>query len=378
MPLPSSVRPTARVWYLLAMTLAVAACAAVDPEPRPPSTAGPGTVPAPGGSSTTLIVNANIHTMDVRVPRADAIAFDTTGVIIAVGSRADVTRIVGDGARVIDAQGRTILPGFVDAHVHVPEAGLNELLCGLEPDESLAEYTRSLTACAAAQPGTRWLRAAGASIHGFRATDNPRRALDAIFPTRPVLVLDDLGHGIWTNSAGLRAAGIADAAADPQGGAYGRNGDGSLNGLLLENAQQRVRNLARFTDAEIDAAFVVAGRHLSANGVTTVSDAGGFWMQGHADGWLRAERTGALPFRASNALYLYPDQPIDEQLAELRRRYKPDGQVRFDQIKIYLDGILDLGTAHLLAAYTAPPNEQFPTGAPLFPARSPDAVLPGA
>ncbi len=342
--------------------LAVNACASGnDPENDPTPEAVP---EAPSGN--TVIVNAVIYTMDVAMPQADAIAYDAGGTILAVGSRADVEAGVGVGARVVDAGGRTMLPGFVDAHVHVPEAGLNELLCGVDPGKRVGEYVRALTSCMKDQPGDDWFRAAGASIHGFEADGNPRRALDAAFGARPVLVLDDLGHGVWTNTAGLRAAGIGERDADPQGGAYGRNADGSLNGLLLENAQQRVRDKARFSDAQIDQAFATASQTLAANGITTISDAGGFWSQGHADGWLRAESTGALRFRAANALYLYPDRNIDEQLAELRRRFKPEGLVRFDQIKIYLDGILDLGTAHLLSPYVAPPNPRYPRGLPYF------------
>ncbi len=201
----------------------------------------------------TVVVNADVYTMDPAMPSAEAFAYDEAGVITAVGTEESVVASAGDAAVVLDAEGAFVLPGFQDPHLHVPEAGLNGQVCFLRPGASLAAYARMVSRCAAEQPGTGWVRAAGASLFGLRgASPLPIEALDRVVPDRPVLVLDDLGHAAWTNSAGLDAAGISADAADPPGGIYERDpASGRLTGLLLENAQHRVRNAAAVDPDEV-------------------------------------------------------------------------------------------------------------------------------
>lgn len=315
-------------------------------------------------SGVTVVVNANVYTVDEAFSTAESFAYNQDGLIIAVGTEADVRTVAGDDATVLDAAGGMVIPGFQDAHVHVPEAGLNADVCFFPDGLSLDDYEALASECADEQEGAEWVRAAGASLFDLRDTaESPLAVLDRAIPDRPALVLDNLGHAVWTNSLGLEAAGISDDDPDPQGGVFHRDQSGELTGLLLEDAQQLVRNAAATDDTTNDAALIVALEELASNGVTTVSDAGGYWAQNHPGAWQRAEAADTLTVRAFNTLYLYPDLDIDEQLAEFERRFSNESDMlRFDTAKVYIDGILDLGTASLIEPYDQPVDANYPTG----------------
>ena len=90
---------------------------------------------APAVARTKVLTNANIHTVNPRAPAARAMAIDDDGRIIAVGAEKDVLAAAGKDAQIIDLEGRMVLPGFQDAHVHLVEAGVNKILCEFGPFE---------------------------------------------------------------------------------------------------------------------------------------------------------------------------------------------------------------------------------------------------
>lgn len=364
MPWPKTARPrrfSIAVSLVLALTLV--ACTSAEQE----------AVLTPAG--VTVVLNATVHTVDADLPLAESFAFDADGVIIAVGAEEAVREAAGDDPTVLDVEGATIVPGFQDAHVHVPEAGINTDLCFLPPGLPVGDYEALVIDCAAEenaaeengsdQGAGEWFRAAGPSLFEFRESDElPIDVLDRALPDRPAVILDDLGHAVWTNSKGLEAAGIAEDAPDPQGGVLHRDpASGRLTGLLLEDAQQLVRNAAALDDEANYQGLLAALDELAANGVTSVSDAGGYWAQNHPAAWERALDEGALTVRAANSLYVYPDMDFDVQLAEFEKRFD-DGSdlLRFDTAKVYVDGILDLGTAALLQPYDVAVDPLYPSG----------------
>ena len=238
--------------------------------------------------------------------------------------------------------------------------------CLLEAGETLGEYANALAQCAQEQADNKWVRAAGASLFDLRDGDeSPLAVLDRVIPDRPTLVLDDLGHAVWTNTLGLMAAHIGAEDPEPQDGVLHRNSHtGALTGLLLEDAQQRVRNAAAVDDATVYRGLLSALAELGKNGITSISDAGGDWMQRHPAAFERALAENKLTVRALNALYLYPSLDAKTQLAEFKKRFSndPHSLLRYNTAKIYIDGILDLGTAALLKPYKRPPDKAYPSG----------------
>lgn len=348
---------------LLALAVSVAAActngsdqeAAAEPADRFES--GPG-----------VVVNARVYTGVPDQSWAEAFAFDADGVITAVGSTEVVLAGVESDTPQIDANGHLVLAGFQDAHVHVPEAGINTSVCLMPARRSLTEYENLARRCAADQPESEWVLAAGPALFELRDTNElPVDVLDRAVPDRPALILDDLGHAVWTNSLGLEAAGIGPNDPDPRGGVLHRTADGELTGLLLENAQQLVRNAATLDDGAIYDGLLTALEDLAKNGVTSVSDAGGYWAQNHDVAWVRTNQERTQTVRAANSLYVYPDLDAEEQLAELGGRFSDTSDMlRFDTAKIYVDGILDLGTALLLDPYDRPIDSNYPNGFSYF------------
>ncbi|WP_291731792.1 amidohydrolase [Leisingera sp. F5] len=311
-------------------------------------------------AETLVLTNAVIYTVDEERSWAEALAIDETGVIAAVGSEAEVLAAAGKDAEIVNLGGRMVLPGFQDIHLHAVEAGVNAVLCPFEPFDTLAGYKATVRGCAENGDTGAWVLGAGVNmvnlldLHG-----NPVEVLDEISPDQPVMILDDIGHGAWANSPALQAAGYGTAENAANGNIILRGPGGQPNGVVLENAPRNLRTLA-FPPTRDNLEFAYgsllnAAAELNANGITSVSDAGGYWPQGHHQVWDWAEQAGELTLRASNAFYIYPDRPLEEQLSELKALYHndPDRLVRFNVAKIYVDGILSQATGALLKPYEA-------------------------
>ncbi|WP_077966300.1 amidohydrolase [Ensifer adhaerens] len=314
-------------------------------------------------AETLVITDAKVRTMNPAAPLAEAVAIDEDGVILAVGDEGTVLKKAGADAHVVKLGGKLVLPGFQDAHVHLIEAGVNASLCEFEALASLEETKATVRDCVKESEGD-WVVGSGVSMTNLLdETDDPVGVLDKISSDRPILILDDIGHGAWANSVALEAAGYDKIKGNPPGGIILRDEKtGAPNGIVLENAQQKLRNLA-FPDTPENVKFAYENmlptlKTMAENGITTVSDAGGFWPQGHLKAWQMAEKNDTLTLRAANALYVYPDLPFDEQVETLSNFYSndPNRLLKFNQVKIYVDGILEQRTGALLAPYRQGPG----------------------
>lgn len=307
-----------------------------------------------------VLYNGAVYTVNEDQPWAEAVAIKD-GIIVYVGEDEGVEVYIGEETEVVDLAGEMVMPGFQDPHLHVLEAGLNETLCFVSEFGRPNQYINEVRDCAADQGDKDWVFAVGADMrHLLEFNRLPIDVLDEAVPDRPVLVLGNLGHGAWLNSLAMEAVGYDVMEVDPAGGiiVYDPISD-ELTGIVLENAQQAVRTAAfPPTPANLDLAYeglLIALETLAENGITSVSDAGGYWTRDHHEAWQRAYEADELTVRASNALYIFPDLPFDDQLAELEALYSNDADslLRFNQAKIYVDGILDLGTSALNAPYLA-------------------------
>lgn len=305
-----------------------------------------------------VLTNGAIYTVDEARSWAEALSIDEDGKIAAVGRETEVLAAAGEGAEIVDLGGRMVLPGFQDTHLHAVEAGMNAVLCPFEPFDTLEGYKATVRDCAGNDETGAWVLGAGVNmVNLLELHPNPVEVLDELSPGRPVMILDDIGHGAWANSSALQAAGYDKAEDAANGNIILRGPGGRPNGVVLENAPHNLRTLA-FPPTQDNLEFAYdsllnAAVELNANGITSVSDAGGYWPQGHHEVWDRAEEAGELTLRASNAFYIYPDRPLEEQLSELKALYHNDTDrlVRFNVAKIYVDGILSQATGALLTPY---------------------------
>jgi len=193
----------------------------------------------------SIYLGGPILTMNDAQPGAEAVAV-RGGRITAVGSRTDVLKRKGANTRMVDLQGKTLLPGFVDPHSHVSAVGLQAVSANMLPspdgnNDSVAQLQENLRRYMQTSPDAREL----GLVIGFGYDDSQlserrhptREELDAVSTSLPVMVIHQSGHFGVLNSVALQRVGITAASANPQGGVIGRKvGSQEPNGLLEENA----------------------------------------------------------------------------------------------------------------------------------------------
>ncbi len=234
-----------------------------------------------GGSGPDMVlVNGRVFTVDDAQPRAEAFAVKN-GRFMAVGSTADVRNLVAQGTQVIDAEGMTVTPGFIDAHCHAD--GVRDLFSVDLDVRTIAEIKRRLAAKAADTPPDHW-------VNGFKYDDTKVRDqstgryrrinrwdLDEAVPNSPVRVSHRGGHIAWYNSKALGMAGIDRTVEDPFGGRFERTEDGELTGLVEERAQRMFDGVGvseERTRADRQAGVKYISERMTAAGLTSVHQTG--------------------------------------------------------------------------------------------------------
>jgi predicted amidohydrolase YtcJ len=195
--------------------------------------------------------------------------------IVGLGSDEDLRPLLSDDAREIDLDGKTVLPGLFDMHVHPTGAGLAEMQCQL-PHGSTPEQIFSITEAYARtrKPGE-WITGRAWETASFRDTPPHKSMLDRIAPEHPICFSDISGHSGWVNSLALQLAGIARDTPDPPNGIIERDLDGEPTGLLRENAAWMLRErVPQPTREEFARALKWALDTMLVHGITSLDDAG--------------------------------------------------------------------------------------------------------
>ena len=226
-----------------------------------------------------LLIEARVLVSDgASLRHAHAALACAGGRIVAVGTLEECTRALPEGHRRIAAPGAYVLPGFIDAHVHVlaaaaAEAGVDASPRAVADIRELLDVIASATAERA--PGA-WLRAHGYEETMLAERRHPTRSeLDAAAPDHPVRLTHRSGHAEVLNSRALALAGIDESTPEPRGSAFGRSlEDGRLDGLLLDMADRIEAAMPPPDPAAVTVAVGAWGRARLAEGVTTLVDAG--------------------------------------------------------------------------------------------------------
>ena len=225
----------------------------------------------------TVIDNANGYTLNSKneLVRFASLAFDDKGRIIAVGGAKEVAA-KAKNARRIDVQGKTVLPGLIDAHGHV--FGLGEMLTQLDlsATATLAGALKAAGDYARANPGQAWLRGRGWNQEIWKLGRFPTAAeLDGAVADRPIWLERVDGHAGWGNSRVLQLAGITKDTPDPAGGKIVRDANGNATGVLIDSAQDLVtRVMPKQTEADARRVLDRSLQQIAKMGLTSVHDAG--------------------------------------------------------------------------------------------------------
>src|SRR5256712_11421676 len=201
---------------------------------------------AQGQASTvadTVVTNARIYTVNSQQPWAEALAISGDK-ILAVGSAKDMAAYRGPATKVVDAQGRLVLPGFTDCHIHFMDGSMGLTQVDLNGTKSIAEIQKRVKDYAAAHPKEPWITGMGWTYPTFGPSALPdKKFLDEVVPARPVYLVAFDGHSSWANSKALAAAGITRETPDPPNGKIVHDENGEATGALKESAGDLVSKL---------------------------------------------------------------------------------------------------------------------------------------
>ena len=301
-----------------------------------------------------ILYNANILTMNGTEPRAQAVAI-AGGRFLAVGSNSDVLNLAGPGARKLDLTGKTIVPGFIDAHSHPADAGrlhLRMVDCDLR---SIREILAALRERAAKTPPGDW-------VLGFKYDDTKTEEgrpltiadLDAV-PDHPVHIQHRGGHTAYANSLAFRKAGIDEKIPDPPGGKIDHDpATGKLSGRVAESANSYFEKVIplNFTRDDCREGVKLISKMLAKTGITSAHEAQGTPEDLRA--YQDAHEAGELLYRAYCLInYHYLDQMLEAGV----RTGLGNEWVRVGAMKLVCDGSISERTARLSAPYEGRPND---------------------
>ena len=162
--------------------------------------------------------NGNVYTANDKAPQAQAIAVKADRIVF-VGTNAAAQRFVGTNTRVVDLQGKTVLPGFTDSHQHLSGVGQREMTLNLEGTTSLEDFLAKVKARVDQTKPGEWITGRGWIETHWKPPVFPTRAdLDSVAPNNPMILARADGHGSVANSAALNLAGITKDTPNPFGG----------------------------------------------------------------------------------------------------------------------------------------------------------------
>jgi predicted amidohydrolase YtcJ len=302
-----------------------------------------------------VLYNANILTMDPTNARAQAVAI-ADGRFVAAGSKEEIFGLATSLATKLDLEGKTVVPGFIDAHSHPCYAGLRHLRqvdCDLR---SISEIQSAIRQRASETPAGNWVL--GFKYDDTKTTDArplTREDLDAAVPQHPVRIEHRGGHTAYINSIALKLAGVSETTPDPPGGRFDRDpGTNRLSGRVSENARGVIEKLIPSTYSRNDyrEAVKLISRMMSKTGITSVHDA-----QGSPDD-LRAYQDAYEAGDLTVRVYCLIDCPhIDRMLEAGVRTGLGSEWVRVGAMKLTCDGSISERTARLSEPYVGRPND---------------------
>lgn len=309
-------------------------------------------------SDMTLFYGGDILTLNPDQPHAEAMLIKDDN-IAAIGALAGLEE-AAKNARRVDLKGKTLLPGFIDSHVHVRELGMDRIKANLVDVKNVDDIVARLQAHYPDPEPDQWLIGQGWDEGYFGSVGYPDRAkLDAAFPDNPIKLESLHGFAGFYNGKALEIAGITADTPDPDGGTINHREDGSPTGTMLVLAQNLINQHVPPPDqAMIETAIVAGLTEMAEAGVTSIHEAG---MEAEDVTAFRAlAERGELPIRVYGLLN-GNDESLMSDWFDRGILDDPDDWLDIRSIKVYFDGSLGSRTAMMQAPYSDKPDEAKPT-----------------
>ena len=301
-----------------------------------------------------VVLNARVLTIDNNIPRAEAFAVKGDR-FVAVGTTSDIRNLASSRTEIIDAEGMTITPGFIDAHSHPAGAGVNELVQVNADLRSASAIAGALRVRADATPQGQWIRA-------FKYDDTKlsegrpinRFDIDALVPDHPVAVSHRGGHTTVYNSMALAMAGVTSETPDPPGGRFYRDSNGALTGLVAGPARSVFNSLipSDSTREQRKDGVKLITELMTKSGLTSVHQTGASRNDMLAYQDARAE--GNMRFR----MYLFPRGQLFNDLVNAGVRTGMGDEVfRIGAVKFTADGSASERTMRMSTPFEGRPDD---------------------
>ncbi|WP_160032672.1 amidohydrolase [Paenibacillus sp. An7] len=312
-----------------------------------------------------LFINANVLTLDGDNNKAGAIGVKN-GKISALWKEKNPAReeiTLTDDNAVIDLQGKTVLPGFIETHNHLISAIMLKRFidCKSPLNQTIADIQKRISEKASEVGKDTWIVGFGYDDTSLLDMKHPTKAdLDAAAPDHPVVVYHISGHLCVANSVALSIAGISDSMQDPTGGRLGRDDSGQLNGILYEGATMLVgSHLPGPSEEEVLSLLRDEANTYAAQGITTSTDAKmGISMDiDDIDLCMKAIEKEAIPFRMKLMISsdkLNQDEKLKSMTAgevDAYLRERSGGRASLDSVKLFQDGSIQGLTGALREPY---------------------------
>ena len=318
------------------------------------SATAPALASAAGGNADLIVTAATIHTVDPKVPQAQAFAV-RDGRFVYVGSREGVRALRGPRTKTLDLGTATVLPGLVDAHLHFMHVGQALREVDLAHLPSYDEVVRHTVAFAASSPDA-WIIGDGWDQNLWPGKAFPNHAaLSAAIPDRPVVLNRVDGHAVLANAKAMALAGVDAASNDPSGGRIVRDDHGAPTGVFVDNAMALVRRaIPPPSHEQLVRAAVAALAECHRWGLTSIGDPG--VGQAALDAYVELANGGRYTLRNHAMLAGSDDALVARYLQRGPQPLAYGGRLAIRAIKLYADGALGSRGAALLAPYDDDPG----------------------
>lgn len=280
------------------------------------------------------------------------------GIIVSLDS-AEIADLTTPGTRVVDLTGKMLMPGFIDAHIHPIEAGVERLGCDLSSGYDRETYLDMIRAYVAGHPEKEWIIGGGWQQAAFPGGTPVASDLDEICDDRPMIISNRDHHSAWVNSKMLSLAGIDRNTPDPTDGRIERDEDGNPTGTLHEGARMLALGIApQSTNDDMYEGLMEAQRYLHSFGITGWQDAIIGDYGNHSSDIVHIYQTAldndTLRARVNGAIW-WKRAEDDRQLAgilELNKRYQHE-LFKATSVKIMQDGVTENKTAAMTEPYVS-------------------------
>jgi predicted amidohydrolase YtcJ len=336
----------ARLAWSIGMLLATAAVAGCAREASEPVDAKKSAV------ADLALRNGAIYTVDGARSWAETVAIDN-GRIVYVGNDGGAKDYIGPQTEVVDLEGRMVLPGMQDVHIHPISGGIEANGCDLNAATTVDEYIAIIKKYADEHPKDTWIKGGGWAMSSFGPGALARKELiDAVVPDRPVILWSRDGHTTWVNSKALEVAGITKDTKDPADGRIDRDPKtGEPSGSLQEGASSLVADKSPpDTDEKRDAGLRYSIKMLNRFGITGVQDAS--VNEEDLKSYRRLDEAGELTLRVVGSIWWERDQGLEQidSIRNLRSEFTA-GRIDAGTVKIMQDGVMENYTAVVLEPY---------------------------